>query len=103
MEDERPVAWTAVPELAPVFDTSGATVGTAVSVLGNTVHDIFHGVVIKRETDGKLVELPAEDVEQITTERIRITRTTAEVDDLPVYEGDISGRDGLLFTHKPPT
>ncbi len=96
MEDERPVAWTAMPSGAPVFDPSGTNVGTTESALGDVARDIFHGVVVKRQSDGNLVEILADDIQRITTERIRTTMTAAAVDALSVYEGEVSGLQGLI-------
>jgi hypothetical protein len=96
MEDERPVAWTAMPLGAPVFDPGAASVGTTESALGDVARGIFHGVVVKRQSDGNLVEVLADDVERITTERLRISLTAGEIDALPVYEGEVGGLQGLI-------
>jgi rRNA processing protein Gar1 len=95
-EDEHPVAWTAMPPRAPVFDAGGGNVGTVEAVLGDVARGIFHGVVVKRQTDGRPVEILADDVGQITTERMRTSLTTAEVAGLPVYEGAVGGLEGIL-------
>ena len=96
MEDERPVAWTAMPSGAPVFDAGGTNVGTTESPQGDVARDIFHGVVVKRQSDGNLVEVLADNIERITTERIRTSLTAEAVDTLPVYEGEVSGLQGLI-------
>jgi hypothetical protein len=96
MEDERPVAWTAMPSGAPVFDPDGTNVGTTESAQGDVARDIFHGVVVKRQSDGNLVEILADDIERITTERIRTSMTAAAVDGLSVYEGQVGGLQGLI-------
>ena len=96
MEDERPVAWTAMPPGIPVFDASGTSVGTAESALGDVARDIFHGVVVKRQSDGSLVEVLADDIERITTERIRTSLTAGAVNALPFYEGEVGGLQGLI-------
>lgn len=96
MDDERPVAWTAMPSGAPVFDAGGTSIGTAESPLGDVARDIFHGMVVKRQSDGNLVEVLADDVERITTERIRVSLTAGTLDALPVYEGEVGGLQGLI-------
>lgn len=95
-EEERPVAWTAMPPRAPVFDADGANAGTVEAVLGDVGRGIFHGVVVKRETDGRPVEILADDVRRITTERVRASLTIAEVAALPVYEDEIGVLEGIL-------
>jgi hypothetical protein len=96
MDDERPVAWTAMPPGAPVFGAEGDSIGTTQEVLGDEGAGIFHGVVVKRKTDGQLVEVSADDVSQITTERVRSTLTAEEAGRLPPYDGESSGLKGLL-------
>ena len=95
-EDERPVAWTAMPPRAPVFDAAGGSLGTVEAVLGDVGRGIFHGLVVKRQTDGRPVEIPADDVSQITTERVRTSLTNADVAARPVYEGGVGGLEGIL-------
>jgi hypothetical protein len=99
MEDERPVAWTAMPKGAPVFAISRAgprNIGTVETALGDVARGIFHGMVVKRQSDGNLVEVLADDIERITTERIRTSLTAGELEALPVYEGEIGGLQGLI-------
>ena len=96
MEDERPVAWTAMPSGIPVHAAEGVGVGTAESVLGDVARDIFHGVVVKLDSDGRHVELLADDVRQITTRRVHASLSTAEIGLLGDYEGEIGGLEGLL-------
>ncbi|MGH2722459.1 MAG: hypothetical protein ACRDJO_12795 [Actinomycetota bacterium] len=95
MDDERAVAWTAMPTKVPVLAADGTDVGTAEAVLGDVARDIFHGIVVKLE-GGRHVELLADDVARITTERVRAHLGPTQIDVLPDYEGEISGLEGLL-------
>jgi hypothetical protein len=95
MDDERPVAWTAMPTPVPVYASDGTGVGTAESVLGDVERDIFHGIVVKLE-GGRHVQLLADDVTRITTERVKARLRPAEIARLPDYEGGIVGLEGLL-------
>lgn len=95
MDDERPVAWTAMPTKVPVYAADGTGVGTAEAVLGDVARDIFHGIVVKLE-GGRHVELMADDVARITTQRVRARLGPTEIDVLADYDGEIGGLEGLL-------
>jgi hypothetical protein len=84
-EDETQVAWTAMPYRAPVVASDGSKIGTAESLLGDEAEDIFHGIVIKRESDGKLVEIAAPRVAKITTNHVVTDLGTDDVAGLPPY------------------
>ncbi|HEY8201083.1 MAG TPA: hypothetical protein VII47_06995 [Actinomycetota bacterium] len=94
--EERPVAWTAMPPGIPVFEAGGTSIGTTESPLGDVARDIFHGVVVKRRSDGGLVEVLADHIERITTARVRTSLTSGDVDALPIYEGEVGGLQGLI-------
>src|SRR5258708_32525618 len=73
---EDPVAWIDMPYRAPVQDAEGGSIGTAESLLGDESEDIFHGIAVKRKSDGVLVEIPSAQV-------TRITRTHVETSVAP--------------------
>ena len=81
-EEEREIAWLAMPHKAPVLDRDGAQIGTADGLLGDEGDDIFHGIVLKLSRGGK-VELRAERIPKITTRRVYTDLTPAELDGLP--------------------
>jgi hypothetical protein len=85
MTDETQVAWPAMPYRAPVEAADGTQIGKAESLLGDETEDIFHGIVIKREPDGKLVEIDAPRVKKITTTRVITDLSETEVAALPPY------------------
>ncbi|TMC51717.1 MAG: hypothetical protein E6J20_15125 [Chloroflexi bacterium] len=84
-EDETPVAWTAVPRHAVVVAQDGSEIGTAESMLGDQNEDIFHGVVVRRSPDGKLVEVPAAHVIHMTERHIVTDLATADAGTLSAY------------------
>ncbi len=69
-EDETPVAWTMMPREAMVVAADGTEIGTAEKVLGDREEDIFHGIVLKRRHDGRLVELPAVHIKKMTERHV---------------------------------
>jgi hypothetical protein len=85
-ENETQVAWRAMPYRAPVVGPDGSEIGTAESLLGDEDEDIFHGIVVKREGDGKLVEIAAQQIKKITTNHIITDLGPDEVAALPAYK-----------------
>lgn len=81
-EEEREIAWLAMPLKAPVLDRDGAQIGTAEGLLGDEGDDIFHGIVVKLSRGGK-VELRADRIPKITTRRIYTDLAPSELDGLP--------------------
>jgi hypothetical protein len=87
-DDETQVAWRAMPYRAPVMGLDGSSIGTAESLLGDEEEDIFHGIVVKRATDGKVVEIAAPRISKITTKHVITDLTADEVAALPAYRED---------------
>jgi hypothetical protein len=85
-ENETQVAWPAMPYRAPVIAADGSQIGTAESLLGDENEDIFHGIVIKRQADGKLVEIAAKHIERITTKHVITDLSADDVTNLPPYQ-----------------
>src|SRR5258707_6349752 len=82
---ETPLAWTAMPYRAAVFDVTGTRIGTAESLEGDVDKDIFHGIVVKLEGRRELRELLAERVTRITSRGIYTDLTDRELESLPGY------------------
>ena len=87
-EDETPVAWQAVPRHAPVFAADGSEIGTADSLLGDEDEDIFHAIVLKRNRDGAMVEVPARRIQKMTTQRVVTDLAATDVATLAPYRKD---------------
>jgi hypothetical protein len=84
-EQEIPLAWTAMPYRAAVFDVKGKRVGTAESLEGDVDKDIFHGIVVKLEGKRELREMLAERIRRITSRGIYTDLTDTELENLPPY------------------
>jgi hypothetical protein len=84
-EPEIPLAWTAMPYRAPVFDRHGKQVGTAESLEGDEERDIFHGIVVKLEGSRALRELLADHIERITSRAIYTDLADADLRGLPPF------------------
>lgn len=88
MAEEKQVAWLVTPKDAPVMGFDGSLLGEVKAVLGDDEDNIFHGLAMKPESGGDLVEVPGASVESITTERVYTTLTAADLGSLEVYEED---------------
>lgn len=69
-EDETPVAWTNLTLDTPVTTADGSEIGTTEEVIGDQNEDIFHGLAVKRSSDGEVVELPAARIKRMTDRHI---------------------------------
>ena len=84
-EEEREVAWLALPEKAPVLDEAGEEIGRAEELLGDREDDIFHGIVVKLAKGGHKVEVRADQIAKITTRRVYTNLAADELEKLPEY------------------
>jgi hypothetical protein len=83
LDEEREVAWLAMPEKAPVMGESGEEIGRMEELLGDKEGDIFHGIVLKLARGGHKVEVPADRIPKITTRRIYTDLAADELEHLP--------------------
>ena len=85
LEEEREVAWLAMPEKAPVMGESGEEIGRTEGLLGDTKDDIFHGIVVKLARGGHKVEVRVDRIPKITTRRVYTDLAADELEQLPEY------------------
>lgn len=84
-DEEQEVAWVAMPDKAPVMDESGQEIGRAEGLLGDKEGDIFHGIVVKLTRGGHRVEVRADRIPKITTQRVYTDLAPDELEQLPEY------------------
>ena len=84
-EEEREIAWLAMPEKAPVLGRDGEEIGRAEGLLGDEGDDIFHGIVVKLARGGK-VEVAADRIPKITTRRVYTNLAADELEGLPEFK-----------------
>src|SRR5258708_32986291 len=82
---ETPLAWTAMPYRAAVFDVTGRRIGTAESLEGDVAKDIFHGIGVKLEGRRELRELLADRIQRITNRAVYTDLDDGELESLPPY------------------
>jgi hypothetical protein len=85
LEDEREVAWLAMPDKAPVMGESGEEIGRAEGLLGDEADDIFHGIVVRLARGGHKVEVHADRIPKITNRRVYTDLAANELEQLPEY------------------
>jgi hypothetical protein len=83
LDQEREVAWLAMPEKAPVIGESGEEIGRVEELLGDKEDDIFHGIVVRLARGGHKVEVEADRIPKITTSRVYTNLTADELEHLP--------------------
>jgi hypothetical protein len=79
------ISWRALPERSPVVDANGEEIGTTEEVLADDQGDIFHGLAVKLRRGGT-VEITADRIPRMTTERVYTTIAPEEVEALPAWE-----------------
>ena len=85
LEEEREVAWLAMPEKAPVLGQAGEEIGRMEELLGDKEDDIFHGIVVKLAAGGRKVEVRADRIPKITTRRVYTDLAADELERLPEF------------------
>jgi hypothetical protein len=88
MDSERTVSWMAIHQNAPVVDGDGNEIGRVEAVLGDDEDGIFHGLALNLKGWGGHVELPADRVTRITTERVYTDLGPDEGESLEELETD---------------
>jgi hypothetical protein len=84
-EDEHAIGYKVVPKGTPVEAADGTRVGTVHKVQDNVREHIFDGIVIVTDDGKRFVDAP--EVARITTHRVVLTITPAEVAELPAHRG----------------
>ena len=85
-EDEVPLTWQRTPTRATVYGADGSELGTVESILGDEREDIFHGLALKRASDG-VVELPAARIKKICARGVVTDLYPADAATLEAYRG----------------
>jgi len=84
-ESEQALAWQAMPYRSPVYAADASEIGRAESLLGDEGADIFHGIALKRQHGGEVVEIPAVRITKITEKGVLTDLGGDEVTALEPY------------------
>ena len=80
-----PVSWLLIEAGWKVLSTDGSEVGEVDEVVGDSNADIFDGLAIATTRFGKPRYVPSEQVAEITEGTVRLSLTTAQVEQLGQY------------------
>ena len=80
-----PVSWLLIEAGWKVLATDGSEVGEVDEVVGDSNADIFDGLAIATTRFGKPRYVPSEQVAEITEGTVRLSLTTAQVEQLGQY------------------
>ena len=82
MTDAKPMSWMTLEEGTEVVTADGAEVGKVTSVVADREKDIFSGIEYRHGLLGKPVFVPAEHVQHLTAEKVTLSLSEAETEDL---------------------
>jgi uncharacterized protein YrrD len=87
MTDPKPMSWMTLEEGTEVLAADGAAIGKVTTVVADREKDIFSGIEYRHGLLGKSVFVPAEHVENITTDKVTLSLSEAETERLGPREG----------------
>ncbi len=82
---DQPIAWLAVQNETPVRSADGQTVGSLADLLGSEREDIFHGIIVHLDANGRQVFVPADDVTLMTPSYLDVAFTADQLHSLPEH------------------
>lgn len=86
-QTEDVVAWTDVPEHAPVVASDGTEIGKVTDVAALEDEDIFHGIVFAPSgLSRKHLLVPAADIDRITTRAVYLSKDSAAAANYQEFE-----------------
>lgn len=86
MRDSQPASWRSIVYGTPVSASDAGRVGVVREVLGSDGEDIFHGLRIQLAGQRRDVMLAADDVADISSDVVRSSLSTDELEALPAFD-----------------
>ncbi|CAN5709618.1 hypothetical protein BH24ACT26_BH24ACT26_22020 [soil metagenome] len=86
-DKETAIAWMALGKGHPITASDGAAVGKLSLVVADQQKDIFSGIVFRHGLLDQERFAPAQVIEGITTESVRLGISAQEAEELEPYEG----------------
>jgi uncharacterized protein YrrD len=83
---ERSIAWLALEPGTPVEASDGADLGTVQQVVADRQKDIFSGVTIRGHILDRERFVPADAIQELTTERVKLSLSATEAETLEDYD-----------------
>lgn len=84
---ENPIAWTALNEGTSVVAVDGTELGKVSHVVADEQKDIFSGIAVKAGLLDAPVFVPADLIDEITDDAVRVRLSAVEAEALQPYEG----------------
>ncbi len=85
LSPDQPIAWLAVREGTPVRSADAQSVGYLADLLASEEDDIFHGIIVQLEANGRQVFVPADDVTLMTPSYLDVAFTADQLASLPEH------------------
>lgn len=85
-DSERPIAWTALETGTSVLANDGSEIGKVSTVVADENKDIFSGIAFRHGFFDSEHFIPADLVESITPDEVRIAMTPDEAGKLDPYD-----------------
>lgn len=85
-EDEHQVAWTAIEKGTAVVTEDGADIGKVSAVVADVNKDIFSGIAFRSGMFDSQQFIPAELIDTITPEEVRVKVTEEQARALEPYD-----------------
>lgn len=86
MSDARPVSWMTLEEGTTVVASDGEELGKITSVIADTQKDIFSGIEYRSSLLGEATFAPADLVTEITEEKVTLSVSKGEAEELSPRE-----------------
>lgn len=84
-DEDRPIAWPALKEGTPVYDSTGAELGKVGRVVADQQQDIFSGITVTSGIFSTERFAPAEIVGRITETTVELNLGADEAERLEPY------------------
>lgn len=86
MPDPQPTSWRSIRYGTPVVTADNERPGEVREVLGSDAEDIFHGLRVHLEHQGRDVMVGADDVVDMSGGSVVTSLSRPELDSLPTYD-----------------
>ena len=86
VDSETPIAWTALETGTSVLANDGSEIGKVSTVVADENKDIFSGIAFRHGFFGSEHFVPADRIESITPDEVRVAMSADEAGKLERYE-----------------
>jgi hypothetical protein len=104
---DDPISWRAIGQHMPVLAVGGEPVGYVDELLGSDEEDVFHGIVLRLQSEStRKVDIASDDITTISRQRLVCSWTPGEIELLPQHTDEHAFALGwkkasFLYRHLP--